>query len=317
MPDQTAERLARDPESLKLGVFTFVCDSIGESAFAEVAPDAVRGMILSCRDHELRFLFIDDASQCHIGVTLVNLCRSLGVDAHVIRLEKALGYRDGCERTIMSLNWIQENWADIDLVVKTDCDALIIRNDFGKVLNELSSSEDNPACWGYGLHMRRRDRILYLADLLPIGFRRAVRSEKITRDWELRRLKPVWWWRWGIKGLFRGFSFRYVGGSFYIMNRAAIRILEEHGCLTSHTRERLGFVTSEEDVLITTFLRACGARIVDLSGVSPPLFNLRVSSSSDVSAAIETGSYVVHPIKRLGQSLDLVRNLHSTWLRDV
>lgn len=313
-PTRQLRRRAADCNHMKIAVFTFVCDSTSSADFADVAVDAVRGLILSLGgQHDLRFLFVDDASRNHVGDTLRHMCEDMGLDAHVIRLEEPLGYRDACVRTRVAIAYVADHWSDVDLVLKTDCDAIVVRRDLGTALGEWCRERVRPVCWGAVRPMRYRDRVLYIADILPAGFRRAMRHGQFRREWELRRWKPVWWSRWGWRAIRKGFRFRFPAGSFYILNAAAIRGLANAGRLAAVSPGRYGLMVSEEDVLVATLLLGIDGEVVDLSGVVPGWSQLSLGGAESLAIIRQQGAYVVHPIKRVCTFLQDIRSLHTTW----
>jgi hypothetical protein len=52
----------------------------------------------------------------------------------------------------------------------------------------------------------------------------------------------------------------------------------------------------------------------NVSKTIPHWANLRVMSHFELQQTLDAGTYVVHPVKRLGPSIDLIRKLHAEWL---
>jgi hypothetical protein len=132
---------------------------------------------------------------------------------------------------------IAQSERSFDMVVKIDADACIVRKDLLPFLKATCA-------FGIGLYgelypMRTRDRVLLLADYLPLGFARERHGDVIRRRGQLRRLFPVWWSDFGWRALMRGFRLEYVAGNFYILGGKTLRKLDAAGARARSDQERV------------------------------------------------------------------------------
>ncbi len=119
----------------------------------------------------------------------------------------------------------------------------------------------------------------------------------ISRDWELRRVRPVWWWRIGLRALLRGFRFKFPDGCCYVMGGDLPRVLSNAGYLDLYRASRYGLITSEEDVMLALMAYAAGLSVIDLAATDPTWAQMSWIGERAVSAPIESFPFVVHPLK--------------------
>ncbi len=288
---------------MRIAVLLCVCDSD-----ATLAEDVVTTLSSSASEHELRFFIMDDASKSHAGDRLAEHARRLGKKATCTRLPQSLGFRGCIQRTCEGLREVVASGEPFDLVIKHDPDALVIRTDLGAFLAEHCRADD--AMWGIPFTMRRRDRVLLLADLVPFGFRRRRKGHLVDRKWEPKRLYPVWWFSAGVRALAAGgFRFTTPGGGFYAIAMPLVRKMVEKGYLDRPNYERHGLITTEEDVMAGLLVRAVGGRVVDLGTISPRFGDLGISRTPDAKTLRANGHFVVHPLKATPEGLACRREL--------
>jgi hypothetical protein len=195
------------------------------------------------------------------------------------------------------LNQIATSGRSFDIVLKLDPDTLIIGG------QQLGQFIDQHCCnsaemWGSLHTMRKRDRVLFAADFLPLGFRRKAEGHVLTRQWELGRFRPVWWFRFGWRAVTSGrFRFRHPGGGFYILTGDLVCNMHRNGYLDNIYQGRHGFVSSEEDLIATLLCLAVGGRIRNFEEVRPGFAQLSYRTKLGGQSAMNLNHVVVHPIK--------------------
>lgn len=144
--------------------------------------------------------------------------------------------------------------------------------------------------------MRYRDRVLYLADQLPLGFSREMAGGIIQRKWALNRGRPVWWNDLALRAFLNGFRFEFIPGCFWFMGGKTLAALHGSGTLT-RSQSASGFVFND-DIILTTATYALGHRVVDLADVSPNWQRtMSMSETTPLAEILRVKPYVVHPLK--------------------
>jgi len=267
-----------------------VCEGEGD-----IARDAISSLLGDAPPASIDAFVIDDASKSRVGKALVDHCASLGVTAELKVLPDPLGFRGCVSRLITGLAWIAEpGRPPYDFVVKLDPDALFLRPDFLRFIARHCSPR---GIWGMVGPMRKRDRVLLLADLFPAGFRRKTTGTLIQRAWEPRRFRPVWWADIGRRALLNGFRFRYANGSMYALGGDTLRALAGRGYLQRRVAGRHGFITSEEDLMATLLTFAAGHGLTDLNQISPAWGEPHAGPHTDPQRLLAAGTYLLHPLK--------------------
>ncbi len=152
--------------------------------------------------------------------------------------------------------------------------------------------------WGTPITLRKRDAMLLLADLLPAGFRRKIEDGRIQRKWSLRRLRPVWWASIGWLALLTGrLRFTIVQGGMYVIAGPMLREWLQRGYLSRTIDQRHGFLTSEEDTLLSIMTHLVRGRLIDINQVQPGFAELRLPQQITPDQVRELGHTVIHPIK--------------------
>lgn len=292
MEQHTAsEKATPKHEASSLSIAVLLCVAEGEN---EIAREAVRALSLSFAKHRLRFFIVDDASRSMIGADLAAFCSTLGHVATYQRLPRSLGFRGCPQRTCLGMNAAISCGEPFDLFIKQDPDALVIRNDLGDFVSD--HCRDRGKMWGLTFTQRLRDRVLFVADLLPFGFRRKVYDGCIGRRWELRRTRPVWWFRFGWRALANGYRFSLAGGGFYIISMDLLYRMKQLGYLENATVDGHGFVC-EEDLIANLLVLAVGGSVVDLNSIQTNWGDLAVGKDLNAEILINNRFYVVHPLK--------------------
>jgi hypothetical protein len=260
----------------------------------EIAWDTLRGLSQACADAETSLVLVDDASPTHIGVRLANRFADLtGRGAECIELPSSLGFRGTARRLFRGLDRIAARWPSVDMVIKLDADACIVRPDLQSFLASLCP--DGVGLYGERYRMRRRDALLLLADYLPVGFSRKQVGPVIFRDWRLRRVRPVWWSDFGRAALARGFRFGYIAGGFCVIGGGTLQKISRAGWL-SRDQTPVGF-TFTDDVLLTMAAHAVGDPVVDLRAVSGHWGFLSTTEDTPLEDIVPHRPYVVHHLK--------------------
>lgn len=275
---------------MKLALFMNVCE--GEY---EMGLSALQTLIQSCQSNDLQFFVVDDASPSKAGQRLAAQFRALtGQPADCLELPKSLGFRGNAQRAFMGLHRIATCGEEFDAVIKIDADAIVIRKDLGEFIADVCV--DGIGLYGEAYPMRLQDKILYLADFIPFGFKRKLVDGIIQRQWQFSRLYPVWWVDLGFKALLNGFRFRYIPFCFWILGGKTLQKLSSQGYFT-RDQSRYGFVFND-DLMLTSAVYAVNHRVVDLSAVSPH-WQRSLAASEEVPLAdiVAHKPYVVHPLK--------------------
>jgi hypothetical protein len=275
---------------LKIVAFIVVCE--GE---LEMAKDAAQSLVTTLAEHETSAWVLDDGSRSSVGVALTEYLRSeLGINAECLRLPASLGFRGSAQRAFIGLEKISHLERQPDVVVKIDADALVVRPDLGQLVARVCP--DGIGLYGEAKPMRYRDRVLYLADQLPLGFSRELKDGIIQRKWALNRTRPVWWNDLALRALLHGFRFKFIPGCFWFLGGKTLSALRDSGTLV-RSQSASGFVFND-DIILTTATYALGHRVVDLADESPHWQRtMSMSETTPLSEILRVKPYVVHPLK--------------------
>lgn len=275
---------------MKLALFLRVCE--GEY---EIAWEALMSLVDSCKGADISLFVVDDASPSRVGKRITDkFYKATGNFVDCLELPRSLGFRGSGQRVFLGLNRIANSGKLFDLVVTIDADALVLRNDLGEFMQK--TCPNGLGLYGEGNVMRWRDRLLFLADYLPVGFKRKSLEGVIQREWELSRTSQVWWADMGRRSLFNGFQFEYIPGCFWYLGGKTLQKLQEKGYL-SRDQSKYGFVFND-DLLITIVVYAINDPVVDLRKISPHWHGAMSSSEDTPLVKVkQLNPYVVHPLK--------------------
>jgi hypothetical protein len=292
---------------MKLALFMKVCE--GEY---EIAWEALTSLAQSCKGADITFFVLDDASPSRVGKRLADEFHDMtGYPVDCLELPQSLGYRGSAQRAFLGLDWIVSSGEEFDMVVKIDSDALVLRDDLGDLLKE--SCPNGVGLYGEGQTMRLQDRLLFLADFLPVGFKRQMIDQIIQRQWQLNRTSPVWWADFGWRGFLNGFSFEFIPGCFWYLGGKTLKKLKEVGYL-SRNQSKYGFVFND-DSLLTTAVYAIDHPVVDLVSLSPHWKGSTwMSESTPIEQVKSLRPYVVHPLKNNPKAWERRKELKSMSL---
>jgi hypothetical protein len=273
----------------------------------EIAWDTLRSLARSCDGAQLSLVLVDDASPSHIGARLASrFAESTGHTAECIELPMSLGFRGTAQRLFRGLDRIAARLPSVDMVIKLDADACIVRPGLSGCLASLC--RDGVGFYGERYPMRHRDALLIMADHLPCGFSRKQVGEVIYRDWQLRRVRPVWWADFGRAALARGYRFGFIAGGFCILGGKTLQKMARAGWL-GRNQAPIGF-TFTDDVLITMAAYAVGDPVVDLRGMSHWGF-LATTEDTPLSEIVPHRPYVVHHLKNRPRAWERRRELRD------
>jgi hypothetical protein len=281
---------------MKIALFTTVCE--GELG---IACDSLESLALSCAEHDLVAFIVDDASPSYVGKRIIEFIeRTHGVPGQCLRMQQSLGWHGMAERLFVGLKCIADYGPNFDLLIKLDPDALVVRRDFGRFLTENCEAPRGLAGQMYA--MRPRDKVPFLLDQLPIGFRRSSANGVMQHDRKLSRFRPVWWSDIGRKALLGGFRFRYVPGCFFILGGETLHALNASGYL-ARSQSCHGLVFND-DLILTASVYALGHPVIDLSQISPHWSSIMsLSEETPMDQVLECAPYVVHPLKNNPQAM--------------
>jgi len=286
----------------RIALFTAVCD-----ADAGMAVPALLSVMKALEGHSVRLCIVDDASVHNVGKRTSSALSSWSDwQPAVIRLPSPLGFRGCSERTRISLKWIAETWPDVELVIHTDPDTLVLRPGLADVVEAMATRPGTMQ--GFTRKMRLKDRLAYCMDLLPVGLARRIIGGRIAHSYRRIRLRPVWWASAGRSALRRGFNFRFAGGGFYAFSGDLLRRIHGAGHLHVSALGNHGLITSEEDVIASTLVCSVGGRVCDLRDMYPNLGSLAVGDWTP-EGLVASGARIVHPIKANGESQTRVERL--------
>ncbi len=276
-------------DNLRAAALLCVCE--GEEA---IARDSARYLLLSLKPFEVDFYIVDDGSPSDVGESVAALCREQGCETSVTKLSHSLGYRGNGQRIFIGLSMIADSGIEYDIIIKLDPDTLVVREDLGRSLAEHCVG--GTGIWGITYPMRVRGRVPLLADLIPFGFRRKRDGQQIQRRWELRRLYPVWWWRFGVKAFLNGFRFRFAGGPFYVITGRTLRTMHEQGFLRADHRYRHGLFF-QEDIIASMASFACGHGLHDFPDIESRWGEPMINQSEDAYTILARRHFFLHPLK--------------------
>ena len=275
---------------MKAAVFFVVCE--GEF---EIGVDALQSLVDSLNDYEVDVFILDDASPSLVGRAIAKRINTKGIQTiHHMDLEASLGFRGSAQRAFIGLSWIYKSAKEFDVIIKIDADALVLRKDLGRHIQE--TLQDGRGLYGVEYSMRKRDKILYIADQFPIGLTRRLVNGIIQRDWRIGRAYPVWWSDIGKKARHNGYKYSYIQGCFWFLGAETLNALAEADYL-DRDQSNFGFVFND-DLILTSATAAIEHPIVDLTKLSGAwLRSMGLSELEPIGLIQEQQPYVVHPLK--------------------
>jgi len=277
----------------------------------EIAFDLLDSVLRSCGNAEVDLFFTDDASPSHLGEKILAWSKAAKINAICIRDEENLGFRGAVYRTIRLLKVIASQSKTYDVILRIDTDALVIRAGLGDVLQKMCT--DREGLYGVLQHMRIKDRVGFLMDLLPFGLKRKFeKGARLSDSFSLSRYHPVWWSRIGFLGLLRGFRFAFVQGSCYFLGGDVPRKLLREGFLDCYDSRRFGLITSEEDVIVTLMCKAAGIPVHETDRIDPTWRDVNIIGNDVLSRPPDLIPFVIHPLKAMPKHNDLRRKIKES-----
>ncbi|GAB2516125.1 hypothetical protein [Microbulbifer agarilyticus] len=291
--------------SVKIAVMTFAYEGDREIGF-----DMLNSLLRSFGNTKFDLYFTDDASPSRLDRDITSWAEQHNLVAKCIRYEENLGFRGAGERTLSLLKLIAQQPVDYDLILRIDTDALVIREGLDKELYRAFSDKD--ALYGVLKPMRPKDRIGYLLDLFPFGFKRKLDGHRLSKRFSFSRFSPVWWWRAGVSALIKGFKFHYVEGSCYFMGGNFPKVLLKSGFLDLFDKKKHGLITSEEDVLVTTLCRAAGSPLIETDNIDARWRRVNIIGKKAVEEPVDNLPWVMHALKATPKDAALRSQVHNT-----
>jgi glycosyltransferase involved in cell wall biosynthesis len=274
---------------MKIALFYAVCE--GEF---EIASDSLDRLLKLCPQHQFDIFVVDDASPSRVGERLISERADRFGHCELIRLPKSLGFWGCCTRMLIAFRQILASNRVYDFVLKMDADLFPVRSDLGAELERACT--DRNALYGCLFDLRRRDAVLVLADLFPVGFARQSVDGVMSRPWKLRRLGRTWWDDLGFSAIKNGYRFRSAGGSFWLLGFNALCSMGRSDLL-KRDDSRFGLHVSD-DSLLTIVCHGLGIKVVDLGENSPSWRGVLGFGADAPWDLVETSRpFVVHPLK--------------------
>jgi hypothetical protein len=288
---------------VEAAVLMTVCE--GEEG---IAWDTLHGLARSCAGARLSLQLVDDASPSAIGRRLaLRFTDTTGHPADCIELPHSLGFRGTAQRLFRGLEGIAQSGRNLDMVVKLDADACIVRPDLLSFLESICP--DGVGFFGERYPMRHRDTLLLLADCLPFGFARRQVGDVIHPEWRLSRLGSVWWSDFGRAALAQGYRSGFIAGGFCVLGGKTLRKMADKGWL-ARDQARVGF-TFTDDVLLTIASCATGDPVVDLRTLSTQWGFLSTTEETPLAEIVPYRPYVVHHLKNRPRAWERRRELKA------
>lgn len=286
MPDPAVVDETKDADRpLAAAVALQVCD-----ADLDLALAAAETFLASAPGVRTHFLLTDDASQRGVGEEAARRIERLGATARLLPMDRARGYHGTATRVGRQLAHAQQHGEDFDLVVKIDPDTLFVSDRLGPLLRGLAE-ETSPFLAGQVLPLRRRDAVLMLADMLPLGLRRRIADGVIEHRWG-PRFRPTAVTAAGPAALRRGYRFTFFAGGMLVLNRPLLDAMARRNLL-DWSPHRLGLLF-HDDVVFSVIAAACGAKAIDLADHG----TLRLMKGASLDRHVEPGWCFVHPVKQ-------------------
>lgn len=245
--------------------------------------------------HDVEVLLFDDASPSFVGSILADSLRQVRRNkVHVKRCDSPRGYYRLPENFMDMLGYAATQLGPFDYLLRTDPDVHFCGRgleSFFDVKNLPSKGVVSPI-----FRMRTRDLILYLGDLLPLGFRRRRRNGGVEHAWEFAGQRQVWWADFGRRALRNGYRGEVTPGAFLLIAWETLQVMNRAGIFArDHSQIGLVFL---DDVLIGILTRSFGHPVIHPKELFP-------SWSSDVFLKEDTtpadirrqGHLLIHPLK--------------------
>lgn len=247
----------------------------GDRPYAAQTLDQVLDLLAP---HELTVHIQDDASPSYVGRCLAEQF-SHRVNLRLTRIDQSVGYDGTAERTLSLLHALAVKGQTYDYILRVDPDIYLASRRLARLFDE----DLWPDCGLVGTtnQMRRRDLVLWLADLVPVGWRRRQLADgRMEHGWEIRT----------------GFRGRMVTGVLYVIARSTLFTLHERGWL-SRSRQALGLLF-HDDVFLSTTVRALGHPVLDINEFMPEWkAELFIQRDTPVDTLRSRQLDLLHPLK--------------------
>ncbi|MES2745846.1 MAG: glycosyltransferase family A protein [Bdellovibrionota bacterium] len=284
---------------MNIAVFFGVYEA--ERAFA---AHTLGQMLEILEGHEVHVHIVDDGSESRVGAEVAARFANVPkVTISVVRYEKPLGYYRLMEKTLSAFQFIANLDASFDHIIRLDADLLFVRKDIARLFNENLLPKKGLV--GISTAFRKRDFLLLLSDLLPLGFRRAQRGGKISHKWQ-KRTGAVWWYDLGLRAFLNGFRMNFMPGSLQIMGGDTLKALQAKGWLNRNPAFDMGLVLGE-DVMTSILVKAVNHPLIPISSLLPEWKSELYlnAAQSDKQSLIDAQLFVAHPLKSDATSMAL------------
>jgi hypothetical protein len=262
----------------------------GDRPYAAQTLDQVLDLLAP---HELTVHIQDDGSPSYVGRRLAEQF-SHRVNLRLARIDQSAGYHGASERTLSLLHALAVEGQTYDYILRVDPDIYLASRRLARLFDENLL----PDCGlvGTTIQMRQRDLVLWLADLVPVGWRRRQLADgRMEHGWEIRAA-PVWWRDIGLSALSKGFRGRIATGALYVITWSTLFTLHERGWL-SRSRQATGLVFGE-DVFVNTLVRALGHPVFDINEFIPEWkADLFIQRDTPVDTLRSRQLDLLHPLK--------------------
>lgn len=243
--------------------------------------------------HELTVHIQDDASPSYVGRRLAEQF-SHRVNLRLTRIDQSLGYHGTAERTLSLLHALAVDGQSYDYVLRVDPDIYLTSGKLARLFDEDLLPDRGLV--GTTNQMRLRDLVLWLADLVPVGWRRRQLADgRMEHDWVIRTV-PVWWRDIGLSALKRRFRGRMATGVLYVLAWSTLSALHECGWL-SRSRQPMGLLF-QDDLFLSTMVWALGHPLSDINEFIPEWkADLFIQRGTPVDTLRSRQLDLLHPLK--------------------
>ena len=295
----------RRKTSMKILMLLMVCDSDQ----AIVGP-TMRQIVNLLGDLELHCIIYDDASSERLGEKIKDEFEA-GIRGriHVIRSDESKGFYHIVENIMTMFRYAINLGKHFDYVLKIDPDLAIANKRFSHFFN--SDLLPTKGVISTVFKARPQDYVQFYLDLLPFGFRRKRRLDRMEHSWEWAWFRKVWWRNLGFKAFLNGYRGEVTPGCFILLSWETFTAMNAQKYFDMDHKDR-GLIFAE-DVFITIMVKSLGHPIYDVKDIDP---NFKAAIFLREDATVEeikdNEYYLVHPLKDRPWSHALRREIEAS-----